>query len=80
VLSWPGMVDILVNSAGIMGINELTLTPDGIEIHFATNHIGHLLFTNLIMPKLIKAAESKPKASARIVNISSGSPIMSNMR
>ena len=80
VLSWPGVVDILVNSAGIMGINERTLTSDGIEIHFATNHIGHFLFTNLIMPKLIKAAEGKPKGSARVVNVSSGSPMMSGLR
>ena len=80
VMSWPGAVDILVNSAGIMGIDQRTLTSDGIEIHFATNHIGHFLFTNLIMPKLIKAAEGKPKGSARIVNVSSGSPMMSGMR
>lgn len=43
VLSWKDVpvVDILINSAGVMGVQERTLTEDGIEMHFATNHIGH---------------------------------------
>jgi NAD(P)-dependent dehydrogenase (short-subunit alcohol dehydrogenase family) len=65
-------LDILVNSAGIMNIPERKLTEEGIELHFATNHIGHFLFTNGIMPKILKAAESNPKGSTRIVNVSSG--------
>jgi NAD(P)-dependent dehydrogenase (short-subunit alcohol dehydrogenase family) len=65
-------LDILVNSAGVMNIPERTLTEEGIEMHFGTNHIGHFLFTNGIMPKILKAAESSPKGSTRIVNVSSG--------
>ncbi|RYP84523.1 hypothetical protein DL769_001182 [Monosporascus sp. CRB-8-3] len=82
VLAWPDVkaVDILVNSAGVMGVQERTLNEDGIELHFATNHIGHWLFTCLIMPKLAKAAEGRPKGSARVVNVSSGSPTISQMR
>ncbi|KAF5005530.1 hypothetical protein FDECE_8023 [Fusarium decemcellulare] len=82
VLSWSDVptIDIVINSAGIMGIPERTLTKEGMEIHFATNHIGHWLFTCLIMPKLIKAAEGKPKGSVRIVNVSSGSPTISALR
>ncbi|GAB0147068.1 hypothetical protein EsHS_00007449 [Epichloe bromicola] len=41
------------------------LSPDGFESQFATNHLGHFLFTNLIMDKLL-AAEAP-----RIVNVSS---------
>lgn len=63
-----------------MNIPERTLSEDGIEIHFATNHIAHFLFTNLIMPKLIKAAEGKPKGSARVVNVSSLSPTFGSIR
>ncbi|KAH7364732.1 putative short-chain dehydrogenase [Rhexocercosporidium sp. MPI-PUGE-AT-0058] len=83
LLSWAEVptLDIIVNSAGIMCIPERTLTEDGIEIHFATNHIGHFLFTSLIMPKLIKASETSPtKGATRVINVSSGSPAWTRMR
>ncbi|KAJ0103987.1 hypothetical protein J7T55_011004 [Diaporthe amygdali] len=57
-------IDVLVNNAGIMGV-DFTLTPDGHESTFATNHLGPFLFTNLIMGKLLAA--EKP----RVINISS---------
>lgn len=82
VMSWTDVpsIDILVNSAGIMGIQERTLSKDGIELHFATNHLGHWLFACLIMPKLIKATKSSPIGATRIVNVSSASPQVSGMR
>ncbi|VUC25497.1 unnamed protein product [Clonostachys rosea] len=82
LLSWSDIpeVNIIINSAGVGGIQQRTLSEDGIELHFATNHIGHWLFTCLIMSKLIKAAQSSPKGATRIVNVSSGSPTISNMR
>lgn len=82
LLSWSDVstVNIIVNSAGVMCIPERTLTEDGIEMHFATNHLGHFLFACLIMPKLIKAAERSPKGATRIVNVSSLSPTMARMR
>ncbi|KIX95437.1 uncharacterized protein Z520_08954 [Fonsecaea multimorphosa CBS 102226] len=73
-------IDILVNNAGVMLIPERTLSEDGIEMHFATNHVGHFLFTNLILPKLIKAAEGKPKGITRVVNVSSSSPLSAGVR
>lgn len=82
ILSWSDVptVNIIVNSAGIMLLPERTLSEDGIEMHFATNHIGHFLFTCLIMPKLIKAAQGTSKGATRIVNVTSGSPMVSRMR
>lgn len=83
LLAWRDVpqVDMLVNSAGVMCVPERTLTEDGIELHFATNHIGHFLFTNLVMPKLVKAAEStKTKGATRVINVSSLSPMGSAMR
>ncbi|TRX98434.1 hypothetical protein FHL15_000508 [Xylaria flabelliformis] len=82
LLSWADIptVDIIINSAGVMGIPERTLTKDGIELHFATNHIGHWLLTCSIMPKLIKAAENSPKGATRVVNVSSASPMRAPMR
>lgn len=82
VLAWNDVsaIDILINSAGVMGVQERTLTEDGVEMHFATNHIGHWLFTCLIMPKIIEASKHSPRGATRIVNLSSGSPQVSNMR
>lgn len=82
VLSWSDVpaIDTVINNAGIMNIPERTINVDGIEIHFATNHLGHFLFTNLIMPKLLKAAEGKPKGSVRIVNVSSLSVTFAGIR
>lgn len=73
-------IDILVNNAGVMLILERTLSEDAIEMHFATNHIGHFLFTNLILPKLIKAANGKPKGVTRVINVSSSSPLSAGVR
>lgn len=67
----PENLDILINNAGVMSIPERTLSEDGIEMQFATNHIGHFLFTNLILNKLIAAAKDAPKGQTRIINVSS---------
>ncbi|OBT46940.1 hypothetical protein VE00_02501 [Pseudogymnoascus sp. WSF 3629] len=83
VLSWSDIptIDILINSAGVMNVPERTLSEDGIEMHFATNHIGHFLFTNLIMPKLIaSAAAAGKKGATRVINVSSLSPTFASMR
>jgi NAD(P)-dependent dehydrogenase (short-subunit alcohol dehydrogenase family) len=58
-------VDYLINNAGIMSC-PFRKTEDGIESQFATNHVGHFLLTNLLMPKIIEAGRG-----ARIINISS---------
>ncbi|KAF9202834.1 hypothetical protein BGZ49_007048 [Haplosporangium sp. Z 27] len=55
---------ILVNNAGI-GLIPPTLSKDGVEKVFAINHMGHFLFTQLLLSRLI---ESQP---SRIVCISS---------
>ncbi|KAH7202253.1 hypothetical protein DER44DRAFT_729136 [Fusarium oxysporum] len=77
VLSWSDIpaIDLIINSAGVMAVQERTLSKDGIEMHLATNHIGHWLLSCLLMPKLIKASEGKPKGSVRIVNVTSASPM-----
>jgi NAD(P)-dependent dehydrogenase (short-subunit alcohol dehydrogenase family) len=41
-----------VNNAGIMAV-PYRLTEDGFESQFRTNHLGHFLFTNLIMDKIL---------------------------
>lgn len=63
-----------------MFVPERTLTEDGIEMHLATNHIGHFLFTNLLMPKLLAAAQAGPRGATRVINVSSLSPTFATMR
>lgn len=82
VLSWNDVptIDIVVNNAAVMNGPERMLSEDGIEMSFATNHIGHFLFTCLIMPKLLKATEGSPKGATRVINVTSGSPTLAGMR
>ena len=39
--AWDGPLHLLVNNAGVMALPELELTPEGWELQFATNHLGH---------------------------------------
>ncbi|KAH7138006.1 WW domain-containing oxidoreductase [Dendryphion nanum] len=74
VLAYPyAAIDVVVNSAGIMAGSWAT-TKEGIELQFGSNHIGHFLFTNLIMPKVL--ASKTP----RIVNVSSDGHRLSPVR
>jgi NAD(P)-dependent dehydrogenase (short-subunit alcohol dehydrogenase family) len=61
-------IDLLINNAGVMACPHMT-TSDGLEMQFGTNHIGHFLLTNLLLPAIIKAAKNAGKP--RIVNLSS---------
>ncbi|KAH6639681.1 putative short-chain dehydrogenase [Boeremia exigua] len=66
VLGWKDVdhIDVLVNSAGIMA-GPYKTTQEGIENQFGSNHIGHFLFTNLILPKILASP------SPRIVSVAS---------
>jgi retinol dehydrogenase-13 len=44
---------------------ELKTTPQGIEVAFASNHVGHFLLTGLLLDQL------KKSKSARIINVAS---------
>ena len=57
-------LDLLINNAGVMAC-PLDRTKEGWEMQFGTNHFGHFLLTNLLMPAIRAAAPS------RIVNLSS---------
>ncbi|OAL34744.1 hypothetical protein AYO20_05939 [Fonsecaea nubica] len=82
VLSWSDIpfINVVVNNAAVAAIPERTITEDGIEINFATNHIGHFLFICLIMPKLLEAANTEPKGTTRVVNVSSGAAEYNGVR
>ncbi|KAF2439373.1 NAD(P)-binding protein [Karstenula rhodostoma CBS 690.94] len=60
-------LDVLWNNAGIGGAPLGTTTAQNIEGHIGTNCVAPLLFTQLLLPLLRKAATSAPKGSVRVV-------------
>lgn len=66
-------IDLLINNAGVMAC-PFSRTDDGFEMQFGTNHLGHFLFTNLLLDPLLAAP------NPRIVCLSSAghreSPIL----
>ncbi|WP_285563726.1 oxidoreductase [Streptomyces sp. NBC_01463] len=59
-----GRLDVLVNNAGVMAPPR-TLSPQGHEVQFASNHLGHFALTGLLLDLL--GAGSDP----RVVTVSS---------
>lgn len=55
-------IDCLINNAGIMAC-PFKLTVDGLESQFGTNHMGHFVFTMLLLDQM--------QGEKRIVNLSS---------
>lgn len=64
VLSKHETIHGLVNNAGVMN-TPFSKTADGFENQLGTNHLGHFLLTELLLPALKKGAP------ARVVNVSS---------
>ena len=69
VLSSVNHLELIINNAGVMALPP-NLTQDGYEVQFGTNHMGHALFTKLLMPLLSQTA-AQPGADVRIINLSS---------
>lgn len=64
ILSTEQSIHLLVNNAGIM-MCPYGKTEDGFETQIGVNHLGHFLFTCLLLPRIITSAP------ARIINLSS---------
>lgn len=62
-----GALHVLVNNAGLAGTRGLT--HDGFELAFGVNHLGHYLFTRLLLPALERGA--REHTPARIVHVAS---------
>jgi len=59
-------LDILLNNAGVVNLEELRHTADGHEMHMATNHYGHFALTGQLFDLLCATS------GARVVTVSSG--------
>lgn len=59
-----GEVDVLVNNAGILGV-PFGRSVDGVELHLATNHLGHFALANLLLPRLTDRVVVVSSASHR---------------
>ena len=69
--NWEGALDILINNAGVMAIPDLQKTPEGIEMQFMTNHLGHFALS-VGLHNALKSA-----GSARIVVVASSGHLFS---
>src|SRR4051812_20002378 len=63
VAGWAGPLHILVDNAGVMAAPE-TRTPEGWELQFATNHLGHFALATGLHDALAAAGD------ARVVSVS----------
>ena len=54
---------VLLNNAGLA--SQKGLTEDGFELHFGVNHLGHFLWTQLLLQRMMDSAP------ARIIHVSS---------
>jgi NAD(P)-dependent dehydrogenase (short-subunit alcohol dehydrogenase family) len=71
VATWSGPLHLLVNNAGVMALPDLQLTPEGWEMQFVTNHLGHFALALGLHDALAAAGD------ARIVALSSGGHLQS---
>ncbi len=76
VASWHGPLDVLINNAGLMAA-PLMRTPEGWEMQFATNHLGHFTLATGLRGALATAARTA--GQARVVSVSSSAHLRSGI-
>jgi NAD(P)-dependent dehydrogenase (short-subunit alcohol dehydrogenase family) len=69
--NWDGPLHVLVNNAGVMAIPDRQLTSDGLEMQFATNHVGHFALAVGLHGALAE------DGAARVVSVSSSGHLRS---
>lgn len=58
-------INVIINNAAMLGGPAYATDRHGIELQLSTNHLGHFLLTNLLMPSVLAAGRG-----ARIINVS----------
>ncbi|SDA35779.1 SDR family NAD(P)-dependent oxidoreductase [Sphingomonas sp. NFR15] len=71
VAGWSDPLHVLINNAGIMALPERQLSPQGFELQFATNYLGHFALTWGLCDALTSAG------GARVVSVSSSGHLFS---
>jgi NAD(P)-dependent dehydrogenase (short-subunit alcohol dehydrogenase family) len=70
-------LDLLFANAGVMACPKGT-TEDGFETHFGTNHLGHFVLVNRLVPLVVAAAPSRiiclSSSGHRIGDVDLGDP------
>lgn len=56
-------IDVLINNAGIMAVQEYKTDKHGVELQLSANYLGHFLLTNLLLPNLVATG------SGRVINV-----------
>ncbi|KAK2024959.1 short chain dehydrogenase [Colletotrichum zoysiae] len=74
--SQSNRLNVLIFNAGVLGKPQGN-TEDGFETQFATNHLGHFLFFQLVKPTLLTS--STPKSHSRVISVSSMAHHRSNI-
>ncbi|MFD7895140.1 SDR family NAD(P)-dependent oxidoreductase [Streptomyces sp. NPDC059743] len=72
IAAWDGPLHVLVNNAGVMTPPE-TRTPEGWELQFATNHLGHFALTTGLHSALVAAGRARVVALSSVGHV--GSPL-----
>ncbi|MGV9293435.1 SDR family NAD(P)-dependent oxidoreductase [Amycolatopsis sp. NPDC003676] len=75
-VTWDGPLHLLINNAGVMR-PTLGRTPQGWELQFATNHLGHFALALGLRDALTAGANDR--GSARIVALTSGAHMYSSV-
>lgn len=60
-------IDLLINNAGVM-FTPKSVTADGFELQFGTNHLGHFALTGLLLDRLMNAAGSRVVTMSSLVH------------
>jgi NAD(P)-dependent dehydrogenase (short-subunit alcohol dehydrogenase family) len=69
--AWTGPLHILVNNAGIMA-NPETRTPEGWELQFATNHLGHFQLATGLHRALAAAGRARVVVVSSVGHVNGG--------
>lgn len=75
-LAKESKLDVLWNNAGVMIPPQGSETKQGYELQLGTNCVAPFLFTKLLTPLLVKTAKEAPKASVRVVWVSSSAALV----
>ncbi|KAI2609925.1 NAD(P)-binding protein [Hypoxylon fragiforme] len=71
ILQREDRINVLFNNAGVMVLKGEPKTVQGYEEQLGVNNVGTHLFTQLLAPTLVRAAQNEPAGSVRVIWVSS---------